>query len=150
MTRTDRFESIGAFLAEKARMQEKRDLHKERIAQHWQALKNKEVRKNLAANAVEDLLSLWKPTRIISSLFNMGSLGTSLGMAFGAGKSGWPKRAGLFALGLFAPKLIQRIESISLEDITREVGVSVDRILDHLRSRKQARAAQTEANDEDD
>ena len=109
MTRTDRFGSIGAFLDEKRRLTEKRDRHVRRLEQHWDALKSKEVRGNLASNALHDLLGLWKPPRILSSVFSNGSLGTSLGLALGSGKGGWPKRAALFALGLFAPKLIQRL-----------------------------------------
>ena len=150
MTRTDRFGDMAAFLSEKRRLIQKRDLHAARIAQHWEALKDKDVRTDLANNAIHDLLGLWKPTRFLSSLFSPGSLGTSLSMSLGGGKGGWPKRAALFALGLIAPGLIGRIEKIDLENVAHEVGVSVDRIRDHLRSRKQARAAQAEANDETD
>ena len=150
MTRTDRFENIDAFLAEKRRLTEKRDLHLQRIEEHWQALKSNEVRKNLANNAVHDLLGLWKPTRMLASIFSNGSIGTSIGLAFGSGKSSWAKRAGLFALGLVAPKLLKRFNNLSVEDIVHEVTLSVDHLRDHLRSRKQAQAAQTEVNDDID
>lgn len=150
MTRTDRFESIGAFVAEKNRLTEKRDVQLQRIEQHWEALKDKEVRKNLANNAFHDLLGMWKPTHMLSSILSTGSIGTSLGLAFGAGKTSWAKRAGLFALGLVAPKLIERLNNLSIEDIVHEVGVSVDHVRDHLSSRKRAQAAHSEAHDEID
>ena len=135
----------GQALPSERRLTEKRDRHVRRIEQPWEALKSKEVRGNLASNALHDLLGLWKPTRILSSVFSNGSLGTSLGLALGSGKGGWPKRAALFALGLVAPKLIQRLEKLSVDDIVHEVGVSVDHVREHLRSRKKKRA---EAEDE--
>ncbi len=141
MTKTDRFESFAAFQAEKLRLTAKRDLHLERIEQHWEALKHKEVRKDLANNAVHDLLGLWKPTRLLSSLLSHGSIATSVGLAFGSGKASLPKRAGLFALGLVAPKLLKRLNNLSMEDIVQELGVSVNHVRDHIRSRREARAA---------
>jgi hypothetical protein len=140
MTRTERFESMGAFLGEKRRLMEKRDRHARRIEQHWEALKDKKVRGEMASNALHDALDMWKPTRVLSSLLSNGSLGTSLGLALGSGKGGWPKRAALFALGLVAPKLIKRMKGLSLDDILHEVGVSVDHVRDHFRARRQERS----------
>ena len=148
MTRTDRFESIGAFLDEKRRLTDKRDLHASRIEQHWQALKDKKVRGELAGNALQDVLGMWKPTRILGSLIGNGSMGASLGMVLGSGKGGWLKRAALFGLGMFAPKLLKRAQGLSVEDIIREVGTSVDHVRDHLRSRKLASVAHSEEHDE--
>lgn len=147
MTRTDRFESMAAFLAEKDRLARQREVHAQRIGQHWEALKNKEVRRNLADSAVRDLLGLWKPTRLLSELLTPGAIGSSLGLAFASGKGGWAKRAGLFALGLLAPKLLERLNQLSIEDILHEVGVSAERVRDHLRSRERAPAAPSEAHD---
>ena len=146
MTRTDRFESLDAFLAEKRRLTETRALQVRRIAGHWEALKRKDVRKKLSANAFHDLLGLWKPTRMLASLLGNGSIGTSLGVAFAAGKSSWPRRAALFALGLIAPKLLKRLNDLSIEDIVHELAVSAGHIRDHLRSRKRSGAAEQEAN----
>ena len=140
MTRTDRFASIGAFLEEKRRLTEKRDLHAARIEQHWHALKDKKVRADLASNALQDVLGMWKPARFLGSLIGNGSMGASLGMAFGSGKGGWLKRAALFGLGMIAPKMLKRAQELSVEDIIHEVGVSVDHVRDHLRSRKRTHA----------
>ena len=137
MTKTDRFKDITAVNAELLRLDAIRDAHASRLEAHFEALKHGEFRSSLMKNTVKGALGNFAPGKILGSLIGGGSVGGGLSMALGSGKGGLWKRAGLFALGMAAPKLLKKVEGISLPDIGHELGVSWDRLKDHMQQRRQ-------------
>lgn len=136
MTRTDRFASLADFRAEKQRLAALRERHKDQLMGQLAALKRGSVRSNLVKNTVTGMIGNSMPGKLIGALIGKGGLGSGFGMALGVGKGSLLKRLGMFAVGMAAPKLIQRIESISLEDIGHELKVSWERWKEHQEQRK--------------
>ena len=139
MTKTERFKDLTALRTEKMRLDSMRKLHGERLEDHFNALKQGDFRTALAKNALSGAFGGFAPGKILGSLIGSGGLGGAIGMAAGAGKGGLLKRAGLFALGLAAPKLLKKVEDISIPDISHELGVSWDRLKDHMEVRREQR-----------
>lgn len=117
--------------------------HEARLERHWEALQDHDVRGRLMKDAAHDMLRSWKPAQVLGSLFGSGSFGSSLGFALGR-RGGWAKRAFLFALSMAAPSLLKRVSGLSLKDISEEVELSIGRIKDYLRSRKEAHTTEPE------
>ena len=141
MTKTDRFQSIAHLREEKLRLDATRRLHRERLKMHWEALGDKEVRKRMVSGTVSEILGSWNPTRILGKLFGGGSITSSIGLMMSAKKAGWAKKIALFALGMVAPKILKRVEHLSIPDILHEVNVSIGNVREHMRERKEARAS---------
>lgn len=140
MTKTDRFPDLAAVRAEKARLDAVRDHHGEQLENHFNALRSGSFRSAMLKNTMRSAMGNFAPGRMLGSLIGNGGLGGGLTMALGAGKGGLMKRIGLFALGLAAPKLMQKMDAISIPDIGHELRVSWDRMKDHLEARRAARA----------
>lgn len=141
MTKTDRFESIAQLREEKLRLDATRRLHRERLVMHWEALGDKEVRQRMIKGTVSEAIGSWKPARILGKLIGGGSVTSSIGLMMSAKKAGWAKKAALFALGMVAPSMLKRVEKLSVPDILHEVNVSIGNVREHLRERKEERAA---------
>lgn len=140
MTRTDRFKDLAAVRAEKLRLDALREWHGERLEQHFNALKQGDFRTALMKNAVSSAFGGSTPGKLLGSLIGTGGIAGGLGMAMGSGKGSLLKRAGLFALGLAAPKLMKKVSHISLPDIGEELHVSWERLKDHLEVRREEKA----------
>ncbi len=139
MTKTDRFQNLAAFRAEKDRLKAKRDLHAEGVERHLVALKDGDFRTKLLKNSATALWGAFTPTKMLGSILSSGGIGSAIGMATGTGKGGLLKRAGLFALGLAAPRILEKVEAISLPDIGRELSVSWERWKNHRDERRAQR-----------
>ena len=139
MKSTDRFTDITEVNAELLRLDAERDAHAERLEDLFSALKQSHVRKSLMKNSVKSAFGSFGPGKILGSLVSVGGMGGGLSMALGAGKGGLIKRMGLFALGLAAPKVMEKVESISFPDIAHEVGISWGRLKDHMQLRRDER-----------
>ncbi|MBK9421458.1 MAG: hypothetical protein IPN44_10475 [Flavobacteriales bacterium] len=139
MTKTDRFKDLSDFHAEKLRLDAIRDVHADRLESHFNALKEGKFRSTLLKNSVNEALGSFAPGKILGSILGGGGLGSAISMATGTAKGGLMKRAGLFALGLAAPKLLKKVESISLPDIGQELGVSWRRLKEHMQERREER-----------
>ena len=139
MTKTDRFQDLAAFRAEKLRAAAKSDMYAERLENHMDSLKQGEFRGKLLKNTVSSALGGSTPGKILGSIIGSAGLGGALSMAAGSGKGGLMKRAGLFALGLAAPQLLKKVEYFSISDIGHELGVSWERLKDHLEDRREER-----------
>ncbi|MBK6408770.1 MAG: hypothetical protein IPP95_01910 [Flavobacteriales bacterium] len=137
MMRSERFKDLTSVNAELLRLEEVRDTHAARLDNHFQALKQSEFRSALVKNTMKDALGSFAQDNLLGSLIGGGGLGNGLSLALGAGKGGLWKRVALFALGLAAPKLLQKVESISLPDILHEFGVSWERLKDHVQQRRE-------------
>lgn len=136
MTRTDRFAKVADFRAEKQRLNALRELHKEQLMGHFAALKRGSVRSTLVKNTVSGMFGNSMPGKLIGTMVGNGGLGSGFGMAMGVGKGSLLKRLGMFAVGMAAPRLVKQIESISVDDIGRELKVSWDRWKEHQAQRK--------------
>ncbi len=144
MRRTERFKDLTAVNAELIRLEGIRDVHAENLEDHFQALKQSDFRNALVKNTMMGALGNFAPGKILGSLISGSSVGGGLSMALGAGKAGLWKRIGLFALGLAAPKLVEKVESISLPDIAHEFGVSWERLKDHMQKRREEKELRKE------
>lgn len=128
---------------ELARLDGLRAHHEVRMERHWQALLDHDVRGRLMKDAAQDMLRSWKPTRVLSSIFGDGSFGSSLGLAMRR-SGGIKKKLLMFALSMAAPGLLKKIQGTKAGDIVDEVQVSVGRIRDYIKSRKEAYAKDTD------
>ena len=144
MKRTDRFQNLTAVNAELLRLDAVRDGHAERFSELFRSLKESEFRSTLMKNTVKEAMGKFAPGKIIGSLIGGGGIGSGLSMAIGAGKGGLLKRLGMFAVGLAAPKILKKVESISIPDVAHEFGVSWGRLKDHMAQRREERAFQKE------
>ncbi len=142
MKRTDRFQDLTAVNAELLRLDAIRDGHAERFSDLFRSLKESEVRRTLMKNTVKEALGKFAPGKILGSLIGGGGIGSGLTMALGAGKGGLLKRMGMFALGLAAPKILKKVESISIPDVAHEFGVSWGRLKDHMQQRREEKELQ--------
>lgn len=122
-----RFTSLEAVRAERLRLATDRDRHAERLQEHMEALANKDFRRNIMRTVVGDTVSGLLPDGLVGALIGKGGFARGLDLAMGT-SGGWAKRAGLFALGLAFPSLLDRVQRIPFAEIGREVGVSLERI----------------------
>jgi hypothetical protein len=106
MKRIDRFRTLADFKAERQRAKDLRDLHAERFREHVNVLGNGKDRSRLLKNSISGLVH-GLPGKILSVALGRGGIGSGLGLAVGAGKGGWAKRAALFAVGLAMPDLVR-------------------------------------------
>lgn len=134
MKRTERFADLAAVRAEKQRLAAVRDAHGARLQAHYAILKRKEFRAAVAKETLGGLLRHAVP-QSLEALWSRRGLTSGLQMALG-GKGGWAKRAGLFAVGLAAPALLKRMQQIPLDDITRELMVSLGRLREYVKNRR--------------
>ena len=138
MARTDRFASLAAVQAEKMRLDNVRKEQGDRLERHWLALKDRDVRGALMRDAVGDVFRAWKPFRMISGLFTGGTTTAALGAALGGGS--WAKRLFRFGMGMALPKILERVENTSGEELMHEVQVTIDRVRDFLKERRERRS----------
>jgi hypothetical protein len=139
MKRIDRFRTLADFKAERQRAKDLRDLHAERFREHVNVLGNGKDRSRLLKNSISGLVH-GLPGKILSVILGRGGIGSGLGLAVGAGKGGWAKRAALFAVGLAMPDLVKRLESLSLSDLAHELQVSWHRWKEHMAERREQRS----------
>ena len=139
MKTTDRFADLNEFRAEKARLQLESREKRARLDEHFLAWKDPNFRKAMGKDVVGDITHLILPKGILGSLLGKADMGSGLRMALTPGTGGVAKRAGLFALGIAAPTLLKKLESISLPEIGHEFQVSWERLKEHMRDRKEER-----------
>ena len=139
MKTTDRFADLKEFRAEKARLHLVSLENRDRLEQHFLAWKDPHFRKAMGKDVVGDITHLILPKGILGTILGKGDVGSGLRMAFTAGSGGVAKRAGMFALGIAAPTLLQKLENISLPEIGHEFQVSWQRLKDHMRVLKEER-----------
>lgn len=136
MTRTDRFGNLDAVRTELLRLEAARDRHAAKLESHVEVLKQREFRGLLLKNSISGLLSGSLPGKLLGSVLGNGGIGNGIGMALGAGKGGLVKRIGLFALGMAAPKLLEKLEKTSFPNIGHELMVSLQRLKDFWEQRR--------------
>ncbi|MGB3868164.1 MAG: hypothetical protein WBG34_16285 [Flavobacteriales bacterium] len=139
MKTTDRFADLKEFQAEKALLLMERREHLVRLERHFSIWKEPRFRKAMVNDVVGDITRQILPKGILGTLLGKGDVSSGLRMAFGTGQGGLLKRAALFALGIAAPSLLQKLENISLPDIGHELQVSWHRLKEHMRERKAER-----------
>lgn len=147
MVRTEPFKNMAEVSLELRRLDAIRKGHEDRLERHWQALLDHDVRGRLLKDAANDVIRSWKPTRMLNSIFGGGSLGGSLMAAVGV-RGGWFKRAALFGLNMALPKILGKVNDLSVSDIAREMRTSYERFREHMEERKKARAHSAEDDDE--
>jgi hypothetical protein len=138
MARTDHFRDLSELRQELRRLDEERQASGDRIERYWHALQDREVRGRLISDAIGDALHAWKPLKMASSLFGGGSVGASFATAMGRGK-GWGGKIFWFLLSMALPRLLQRVEDLSMDEIGGHLRTTVDRISDYFARRKEAR-----------
>lgn len=145
MARTERFTSFNDLDRELQRLNEVRQRHEDRLERHWKALQDREVRGALMSDAVGDVVRAWKPTRVLGSLFGGGSFGASLGAALGTRRGGMTGKLFSFALSMALPKLLERLEHLSVDDIGKHLRTTVERVGQYIAKRREERHAEQDA-----
>ncbi len=146
MKTTDRFADLKEFRAEKARLHLESLENRDRLERHFSAWKEPQFRKAMGKDVMGDITHLILPKGIVGTLLGKVDVGSGLRMALASGSGGVAKRAGLFALGIAAPTLLQKLEKISLPEIGHEFQVSWQRLKEHMRERKQERKQEENQN----
>lgn len=134
MAASEPFRSLAEYRAERQRWAQASEAHAGRLRGHLARLKEPELRKSLFREALGGMIRGALPQNLAGALSSAG-VGTALQWALGSGKAGWAKRALLTGLSLVAPSLLARAEQLPVRSLIREVGVSLQRIKDYLRSR---------------
>jgi|GEM_PF-4709633 len=137
MKTTDpRFADLQEFRAEKARLTLARQNHLDRLDRHLSAWKEPEFRSAMAQDVVGRITHKLIPKGMLGSLIGKLDVGSGLRIALSPGSGGIVKRAALFALGIAAPSLLEKLQNISFEDIGEEFQVSWQRWKEHQRNRR--------------
>lgn len=139
MRKIDRFPDLDAVRAEKMRLDAVRRAHLARLEEHVSAFGESHFQRAMAKDAVGSIAKSIIPGGVMGALASTGGVASGLGLVMGPGKGGWSKRLGLLALGMLAPSLVQKLEAVSLPRIGHELGVSFERLKEHMRERKAER-----------
>ncbi len=142
MAKTERFANLAEVEAERSRLNALRSHYGSRLEAHMEALRDKEIRTALLANSVGGMVRGSSWGKMLGPLLGRSSVTSGLTMAMGAGKGGWGKRLGLFALGLAMPGLLRKLEGVSWSDIAKELSLSLERTWDFIRKRREGRQQQ--------
>ncbi len=146
--RTKRYPDLAAVQAEKERLRRVRDVHRQALEGHWQRVSHdKDYRLRLTGDAVKSALGI-RPG-------SWGSVATGLlkekrilmplaSMALGKGMKFVGKRWFWVALGSVVPMLLR---DRNVEDVFREVGVTMARVRDRILHRNGDEAPDQEAED---
>lgn len=140
MSKTDRrFSDLKAFRAEKARLRMERTASRHRLGRHFSAWKQPAFRSAMAQDLGGQVTEWLLPKGLLGALVGKLDLGSGLRMALSPGRGGLVKRAVLFALGIAAPSLLEKLQHISWEDIGAEFQLSWQRWKEHQRNRRDHR-----------
>lgn len=135
MARKGRFADLAQLEHERERLDARRRSDAARLEQHLEALQDKDFRKVLIKNTVNEGVAAIIPGGLMGALLGKGNVGTGLSMAIGANKAGLGKRALLFSLGTIAPSIVEKLERISLRDLPHELAVSLKRVKEYVQER---------------
>ncbi|MBK6775984.1 MAG: hypothetical protein IPG74_09145 [Flavobacteriales bacterium] len=129
------FTSLSEVAAERARLNELRKVHAQRLERHWEAMKDHEVRGLLLRDAVGDMVRSWKPASMIAGLMGGGSLTSAVGAAVFRG-GGLTKRMLSFAVRLLVPYLLKQAGNLSVDRIMTEVQSTMERVKKRMAERR--------------
>ena len=141
MARDERFASLADVHSEKARLNALAKQHRARVEAHLAALRNKELRTALVSNSVKGMVRQSSMGRFLGPLLGTATVSSGISMALGAGKGGWPKRLGLFLLGMAAPGIPNKLDKISWGDLLDEFSASIQHTKDFMRKRREGQQA---------
>ncbi|MBS1546583.1 MAG: hypothetical protein JST38_20490 [Bacteroidetes bacterium] len=139
MAKTERFTDLAEVEAERLRLNALCNHYGSRLEAHLEALRDKEIRTALLANSISGMVRGSGWGKLLGPLLGKSSVTSGLSMAMGAGKVGWGKRLGLFALGLAMPGLLKKLEGLSWAEIANELAVSLERTWGFIRKRREER-----------
>jgi hypothetical protein len=149
MPTTEPFRSLAEVQVAKARLRAERDRTQDALRVHVDHLREPHFRRALMGDAVGDVLQAWRPLKTLSRLLGgpSGMTGKALGLALGAkARTPWGRAAVLLASALL-PGLVERLTQDPQgtgQRVLHELGVSWQRIKDHLNARRQAHTEHTE------
>jgi hypothetical protein len=129
-----RFQDLQALALEKKRLNALRTHYTLRLERHWAAIKDGGVRSKLLRRAVWDTVLAWRPARMLEGLLGNGQLSSALGAAV-LQRGGLWKRLLVLATRSIGPYMLQRAGSLSAGTIVREVGITAQRIREHMKAR---------------
>lgn len=146
--RTRCYPDLAAVKAEQERLRRERDRHRQALTGHWERLSgDKAFRGRLAGDAVKGALGIRPGTwgGVVTGLLKERSVVMPLAsMALGKGIKFVGKRWFWVALGSAVPLLLRDRQ---VEDVFREVGVTMGRVRDRLLHRKGGESPDQEAAD---
>lgn len=149
MPTTEPFRSLAEVQLAKARLRTERDRTQEALRAHMDHLREPSFRSALMGNAVGDLLQAWRPIRTLSRFLGgtSGMTGKALGLALGAKARTPLGRAAVLVISALLPGLVERLTQDPQgtgHRVLHELGVSWQRIKDHVNARRQAHTEHTE------
>ncbi len=129
----ERFRNLAEYRAERQRWAQASEHHAQRLHGYAARLKDPAVRQDLMREALGGMLRGALPQGLSGAMTGAG-FGGVLQMALGRGQGSLAKRALLFGIGLVAPTLLAKVEQLPLRTLINEVGISLERIKNYLRT----------------
>jgi hypothetical protein len=142
MPTTEPFRSLAEVQVAKARLRTERDRTQEALRTHLDHLREPHFRRALMGDAVGDLLQAWRPLKTLTRLFGgtSGLTSKALGLALGAKARTPLGRVAVLVASALLPGLVERLTQDPQgtgQRVLHELGVSWQRIKDHLHARAQ-------------
>ena len=149
MPRTDKFRSLAEVQVAKARSRAERELVQERLRSRVALIGEPDFRNALISNALGNMIRSWKPTRTILRLLGgtSGMASAALGLAMSAKATTPMGRVFILLANSLLPSLMEglaREPDGRTDRLMHELGVSWQRIKDHVKERRKARTTHTE------
>lgn len=149
MPKPEPFRSLEEVRTAKLQLQAQRDRVQQDLHAHLDHLREPAFRRALLGDAVGDVLQAWRPLRTLSRLLGgtSGMTGKALGLALGAKARTPLGRAAVLVISALLPGLVERLTQDPQgtgQRVLHELGVSWQRIKDHVNARRQAHTEHTE------
>lgn len=149
MPKPEPFRSLEEVRTAKLQLQAQRDRVQQDLHAHLDHLREPTFRRALLGDAVGDVLQAWRPLRTLSRLLGgtSGMTGKALGLALGAKARTPLGRAAVLVISALLPGLVERLTQDPQgtgQRVLHELGVSWQRIKDHVNARRQAHTEHTE------
>lgn len=149
MPKPEPFRSLEEVRTAKLQLQAQRDRVQQDLHAHLDHLREPTFRRALLGDAVGDVLQAWRPLRTLSRLLGgtSGMTGKALGLALGAKARTPLGRAAVLLASALLPGLVERLTQDPQgagHRVLHELGVSWQRIKDHVNARRQAHTEHTE------
>ena len=143
MPKIEPYRSLEEVRIAKIRARVERDRVQGDLRTHLDQLREPTFRRALMGDAVGDMLQAWRPLKTVSRLFGgtSGMTGKALGLALGANARTPLGRVAVLVASALLPGLVERLTQDPQGTggrVLHELGVSWQRIKDHMNARREA------------
>jgi hypothetical protein len=150
MPTTEPFRSLADVQLAKARLRTERDRTQDALRTHFDHLREPAFRRALVGATIGELLQAWPPIKRLTRLLggSSGITSKALGLALGAKATTPWGRAAMMVASALLPGLVERLTADPQgtgQRVLHELGISWQRIKDHVQARAEARRNTPEA-----